>query len=439
MPLATLFPFFTAQAKGTQAEWTIMVFMNAKNSLEAAGIEDFLEMARVGSSPALNVVVQLGRPKNKHYSMDYGAWSGVKRYRIVKGLEPLAGKELVNIPEESPEWDMGRIESLTGFVRWAMQRFPAKKFMLIIWNHGQGWRLQLTAKNDANKSVDTTADNGAIVGGFRSVSSDDDKNSILYNRQIEDGLKQVLNGKSLDVIGFDACLMAMVETAYAMRDVASIMVASEELEPGSGWQYDTWLGVLSSQPQASGREVAQMAVQSYREQYKDVHKTTLSAVDLSRAGNLAQTINKFASAINRAGAIGYQQMQEERTGISSYGDGQTRRNYIDLGFLFDRILKHGSTDDIRKAAMQVKEELGQMIIANYRSERMNKENGFGSNGLSIFYPENVNEFQSDRDRIGYLRSNTDSPVEFVEDNEWSCFIVKELYGGTANMFTQSCP
>ena len=50
-----------------------------------------------------------------------------------------------------------------------------------------------------------------------------------------------MNGKKLDVIGFDACLMSMLEVGYAMRDVGNTLVGSEELEPGPGWKYDDWL------------------------------------------------------------------------------------------------------------------------------------------------------------------------------------------------------
>ncbi len=35
-----------------KADWTIMVYMNAKNNLEPAGIANFLQMAQAGSTAA---------------------------------------------------------------------------------------------------------------------------------------------------------------------------------------------------------------------------------------------------------------------------------------------------------------------------------------------------------------------------------------------------
>src|SRR5262245_44341333 len=89
------------------AEWTILVFMNAKNNLEQDGINDFLEMAKIGSQSRVNVVVQFGRPRKKKYSQEYGGWSGVKRYLIKKGAEPTADSALMTITGPGGDVDMG--------------------------------------------------------------------------------------------------------------------------------------------------------------------------------------------------------------------------------------------------------------------------------------------------------------------------------------------
>lgn len=57
-------------------EWTFLVYVNGKDNLEAAAITDFYEMAEVGSSPSVQVIAQVGRPR-RHHSRAEGAWSGV--------------------------------------------------------------------------------------------------------------------------------------------------------------------------------------------------------------------------------------------------------------------------------------------------------------------------------------------------------------------------
>src|SRR5262249_22553751 len=123
---------------------------------------------------------------------------------------------------------------------------------------------------------------------FRSVSVDDTNNgNQLYNRKIQDAL----SGYHLDLIGFDACLMSMIETAYALRNVAHVMVGSEEEEPGEGWKYDDWLNRLEANPSMDGAALGSLLVDSYRKRYGDNDATTLSAIDLSKAEDVASAVS----------------------------------------------------------------------------------------------------------------------------------------------------
>jgi len=63
----------TPPARAATAEWTILVYMDADNNLEDAGIADFLEMARVGSTSLVNIVVQFDRAVG--YNNSYGDWT----------------------------------------------------------------------------------------------------------------------------------------------------------------------------------------------------------------------------------------------------------------------------------------------------------------------------------------------------------------------------
>jgi len=68
------------------SEWTIMVHMNGDNDLESAGINDFLEMASIGSTDEVNIVVQFDRISG--FSEDYDNWNTTKRYFITKDITP---------------------------------------------------------------------------------------------------------------------------------------------------------------------------------------------------------------------------------------------------------------------------------------------------------------------------------------------------------------
>ena len=67
--------------KPTMAEWTIMVFLNAKNNLEPFSFKNWDQMAKIGSTEKVNVLVEFGRPQ-RHYTSKYGGWSKTLRFRV---------------------------------------------------------------------------------------------------------------------------------------------------------------------------------------------------------------------------------------------------------------------------------------------------------------------------------------------------------------------
>jgi Clostripain family len=96
------------------------------------------------------------------------------------------------------------------------------------------------------------------VGGFHAASFDDDTGNFLYDSDVQQIIAElaVRLGRKLDVVGYDACLMAMIETAYGFRNSAAVMVASEELEPGAGWDYAAVMKSITSNPTMGPSELA---------------------------------------------------------------------------------------------------------------------------------------------------------------------------------------
>ena len=267
-----------------RAEWTVMVFIDGDNNLEEDALIDFTEVAKVGSTREVNVVVQLdriGKYVNRS-NTKYPFWTQTLRFHVKEGMEPS--------PDSTPaaydigEANMGDGKTLEDFVSWAKATFPAKRYALIISDHGQGWRGVLPPEEETRgPSADTASSPlsqprraGRIAAApfrtpigspLRTISFDETSRDKLYNRELQGALTRALKGEQLDLVGFDACLMAMVETGYAMRGVADTFVASEELEPGAGWQYDDWLRALTRNPTMNGRGLAKVLFDSYQNRY----------------------------------------------------------------------------------------------------------------------------------------------------------------------------
>jgi len=114
------------------AKWTIMVYMDGDNTLEYAAWDDLSELESVSSTDEINIVAQL----DAYYSC-----SGTFRYYIT-GSAPGASYPWYpdDIVQTLPEQNMADPATLTSFVNWATINYPAEKYLLVLWNHGGGWR-----------------------------------------------------------------------------------------------------------------------------------------------------------------------------------------------------------------------------------------------------------------------------------------------------------
>jgi hypothetical protein len=439
-----------AQAKETvERDWTVMVYMNAKNNLEPYALSNFHSMAVVGSSPKVGVVAQLGRPKCDRkatpstdcYTTEDGNWSGVYRFLVEKGTKPRPEQARVNVSAAGDSTDMGSPQALRQFIQWAKKSYPAKRYMLVIWNHGQGWRFQL-AKDRAlriqsvrspvpNQIAESIHGSAPAVGGYRAVSSDDDTGNILYNREVQDVIAGEFSKSKLDLLGYDACLMAMVETAYGLAPSVEVMVASEELEPGTGWRYATWLDKLVASPSMGPEQVSKALIDSYRQQYGDEYLTTLSAIRLSAIPAIAKSLSAFSDAVRQAGEGELAAMRKARVDVQAYGGSVVPplRTSVDIAALLKAYEANTSNAGLRARSGKVRADLAGAVIANYASARSQYPDGevpYGSEGLAIYFPESVDVFYKDYFHKGYLKENKDRPVDFVQQQSWAELLYKLL-------------
>ena len=202
---------------------TVMMYM-CGTDLQSACVEDMYEMASVDLPEEVTVAVQAGGA----YTWDDEDLTGeaINRFTITYGT--------FNDLEVLPWQSMADKETLTDFVAWAVDSYPADRYILVLWDHG---------------------------GGSTGVCFDETANyDSLTIHEVNDALHDYSQQNPdfhLDIVGFDACLMATYEMAVHMAQYADYMVASEELEPGIGWNYLGWLSDLAND---TGMDSADIAV-----------------------------------------------------------------------------------------------------------------------------------------------------------------------------------
>ncbi|HQG40743.1 MAG TPA: clostripain-related cysteine peptidase, partial [Spirochaetales bacterium] len=239
--LTDLFPTSYEGAKGNL--WTIMVYMDGDNNLEAAAIEDFNEMeaglfAAKVQDPSIeskiNIIVLFDRIPGEDSSN--GNWTNTRLYKVKPDTNPdFINSELIY---DSPEQNLGDPNLLKNFISWSKSNFPATNYALVLWNHGGGARSRNTTP-----STTVTGDKNV-----KAICWDDTNNGdCLYLEEVQQAIGANFSSTDkLSVLGFDACLMGMVEVAYEFRNLAKYMVASMHTEQGDGWDYEYILNRIAT-------------------------------------------------------------------------------------------------------------------------------------------------------------------------------------------------
>lgn len=295
-------------------KWTIMVYLAGDNDLDEDGARDIAEMAKVGSSSHVNIIAQFDRAGE----------AGTQRFFITKdGGYP---KDSI---ENLGETNTGDPKVLLDFLKWGIEKFPAKHYMAVLWNHGSGWNEDEVYEKAIKFCPETRELSPATKRNFReyrikkalfsttieeilkqpaadrAILYDDESKDFLDNMEMKNVMTEaakLLPEKQFDILGFDACLMNTIEVAFQLKQTARIIVGSEETEPNAGWPYDKVLGAIVENPDMSPEHFSKVMVDSYIKSYdkgNDSDPVTLSALNSGKIEGVMTAINKFAVALKK--------------------------------------------------------------------------------------------------------------------------------------------
>ena len=283
---------------------TLMVYMCGSNleSGSAAATADLMEMANSGyDHRKINLLVMTGGTTQWSLGLPTDALCiyqpGRGTMRMLYAFEPM---------------NMGEPDALTALLCYGFEQHPADRYGLILWDHGGG-PLRGVCWDE-------------IYGGD-SLSMDE----LTYALSQSPAMT-----RRLDFIGFDACLMASTEVAALMAPFARYMIASEETEPGHGWDY-AFLQGLESDP--DGAAIGRRIVDQYFAAGTDTADMTLSCVDLDAVGALTTALDGFFGGLEISGGnyalFSYAAHNTRAYGRASSGSGGY--DLIDLNALIGQL------------------------------------------------------------------------------------------------------
>lgn len=361
--------------------WTILVYMMGDTDLEYFAGTDLEEMLSIDTSPGLNLVVLADRsPLDEEYDPSYtnrdfvglGNWDDTKLLlfddNAVSVLPPLSARD--------KDLNMGDADTLANFIEFGLSNFPADRNGLIFWDHGAGWPGM--GPDEFAEGIPFLDAGGEFIVG-----------DILDLSEIETGIASGLSRvavEKLDLVGFDACLMATYEVAAAMANLADYMVASEELEPGHGWNYQS-LAILSGNRNITGKELGSAIAEGFQSQSQASdtdYDITLSVLDLTVFAELQTAIGNLLSPllsdlIPTAPSVSRSLSLASRFG-SSPNPAQDA-HIVDLGNFVEGLDGIGMDDEIEQA-LSALDRLVVDKVAGIASKR--------ASGLSVYFPQTIN-------------------------------------------------
>lgn len=352
--------------------YTIMIYLCGTDLESNYGMatSDINEMLHAEIGDNVNIIIETGGTKK---------WQNSVMSSSTNQIYQIKNDGIVRLKSDLGKKAMTKASTLTEFIDFCETNFPANRYGLIMWDHGGG--------SNTGYGYDQHFPNTGMT-------------LDVFNQALKDA------NCTFDFIGFDACLMATLETALVAEQYADYFIASEETEPGCGWYYTNWLTELSNNTSMSTVDIGKRIIDDFTEacrQQSSQNQTTLSIVDLAElSGTIPEAFNDFAvSTCELMDSNNYAVVSNARSRAKEFSSGI---NQVDLIHFAENM----GTPEAKALA----EALRSCVKYNRVSRSL-----ANANGISIYFPYNslssMNSMVSTYEKIGMDDSYTECIRSFA--------------------------
>ncbi len=392
----------TTQLSAQKAEWTVLNCVGACNNLSSYGIANVELMKSANISTKTNWLIQLDDATNKQ----------TLRYKIAsQGITD-------NISIKQP-LGINQKEELITALHWAAT-YPARYFFLLFWDHGNGILDQSKRWEDYE---------------LRGLLYNFNQKTYLQNQELKTALIQAstkILGKKIDIIGMDACLMAMLEVAYQIKDAAQYFIASQNIEKTPGWNYQKIIQTMNASDQTlDPLSFARIVVSTFMElnEWRN-NISTLSVIDLTTIEDTKIAVDKMANELlvllEKQPKQFHEIIRTARTASINFDDKEyPYLGYIDLGSFIKNMIKlidvlpmksnnlkskrsDNSYEKLKNTLLETLATIKKSVVHMYAGAQFKE-----TCGLSIYFPE-------DKIQPSYL------PTDFAQASSWTTYLQRYL-------------
>jgi hypothetical protein len=441
-----------------EKEWTIMIYMAGDNNLAvdmAYAMEQIKGVAAAGEdSPNLFVYYDGNSPAIPTLYCDFSEPGKARYVRSYK-----VPNKLYAVPKKHNENAADRF-SIVNFIDWCLNTVEvedeggqisygrrAQKYALIFSGHSLGFQDIGLFKDETTGKSMKMSDFYAVLQ--RLTASPETLEAFAKKNKLKGDAHTLettpLIGQELDLLGFDSCVMGMLEVGYQFNDVAKVLIASEGSVPSAGWTYAKILGCLTREDARSAdvRTVGELFVRQFIESQDSYTvggvSVDMAAWDLSRFPELGDAFDALSAALlfcfQDPGLRIYRQMERIILKVHWMCQSYMFEQNVDLGD-FCELLYHecGSVADelgegedveflrqeLQQRCLDVLKELNEAVILSGFS-------GGGyqySNGVSVFFPWSRDAYEVSKKNYESLWFTKDVKRKQVS---WADFLRHYLY------------
>lgn len=266
-----------------EKKWTIIVYMAGDNNLSEDMITGLRGMMSFADNAPFNLIALYdgNYPPIPVKVYDFTSPREDEQQSSKAGL----GRYEIDLADPKRPEDPSRFDSYTlrDFVPAVLKRYKTERYALFLSGHGDG-----------------------IIG--RVLLRDESPNIVLDIQKLRQILEEIRPTNSegvrvpFDILGFDSCLMSMLEVAREFASIADVLVASQGNIPSSGWTYSNVLSELNKNGDISAVDLARSIVEKYTAENEDYsvsgRSVNISACNLRGIGPVCSAISSLAGHLN---------------------------------------------------------------------------------------------------------------------------------------------
>ena len=204
----------------SRKKWTVMVYLAGDNDLNDDMIASLKSLHALRGNPGCNIFAYYATSNLPREAVLYDF-----REKKTEGA-PLKDFEQPNLGTAACAVEMGNSadrKTVVNFVKGCRQVAKTEHNVLILSSHADSFLGRSLLKDETSMKVMSF---GELTRALGEVTSE-------------------LPGRKLDILGFDSCVMGMVEIAYELRPFTKVLVAPQDFTPSSGWNYQEMLCSLA--------------------------------------------------------------------------------------------------------------------------------------------------------------------------------------------------